>query len=52
MIRLNINATDQLTNPQGVTYTLSYVIEFDSTSRSIINVYLRESLLSIFSLLH
>ncbi|CAF1090227.1 unnamed protein product [Rotaria sp. Silwood1] len=40
--RLNINATDQLTNAQGITYELCYVIEFDSLSRSIINVYLRQ----------
>ncbi|CAF2463107.1 unnamed protein product [Rotaria sp. Silwood2] len=40
--RLNINATDQLTNAQGVAYELCYVIEFDSISRSIINVYLRQ----------
>jgi len=39
---LNINATDQLTNAHGVIYDLVYIIEFDSTSRSIINVYLRQ----------
>ncbi|CAF0752178.1 unnamed protein product [Rotaria sordida] len=39
---LNINATDQLTNSQGVTYELCYIIEFDSLLRSIINVYLRQ----------
>jgi len=40
---LNINATDQLTNAHGVIYDLVYIIEFDSTSRSIINVYLRQN---------
>jgi hypothetical protein len=40
--RLNINATDQLINAQGVIYELSYIIEFDSILRSIINVYLSE----------
>lgn len=40
--RLNINANEQLINTQGVTYDLIYIIEFDSVSRSIVNVYLRE----------
>lgn len=42
--RLNINATDQLITSQGITYELCYIIEFDSTSRSIINVYLQQGL--------
>lgn len=42
--RLNINANDQLINAQGVIYDLCYIIEFDSTSRSIVNVYLQEGL--------
>ncbi len=46
--RLNINATDQLTNAQGIIYDLIYIIEFDSTSRSIINVYLRQGLFCFF----
>ncbi|UJR36982.1 hypothetical protein I4U23_029690 [Adineta vaga] len=41
--RLNITSDDHLINAQGVTYELVYIIELDSTSRSIINVYLRES---------
>ncbi|CAF3341923.1 unnamed protein product [Rotaria socialis] len=40
--RLNINATEQLLTAQGITYELSYIIEFDSASRSITNVYLRQ----------
>lgn len=40
--RLDIKATDQLSNVQGTIYDLAYVIEFDPTSRSITNVYLRQ----------
>ena len=40
--RLNIHATYQLATTQGVTYELAYAIEFDSTSRAIKNVYLRQ----------
>lgn len=50
--RLNINATDQLKNADSVIYDLVYIIEFDSTSRSIINVYLREGLCKFYNLLN
>lgn len=40
--RIDINATDHLRNSQGSIYDLVYVIEFDRTSRSIVNVYQRE----------
>ncbi|CAF1289946.1 unnamed protein product [Adineta ricciae] len=40
--RLNITPTEQLTNAQGAVYELVYIIELDSASRTIINVYLRK----------
>lgn len=49
---MNINANDQLINVQGVIYDLCYVIEFDSTSGSILNVYLQEGLLDCILLFY
>lgn len=49
--RLNVTADEQLVNSQGTIYELTYLIEFDASSRSILNVYLRQGLsrLSVFS---
>lgn len=40
--RLNISADEQLVNHQGKIYALIYIIEFDSSSRSVLNVYLHQ----------
>jgi len=40
--RLNVTADEQLVNSQGTIYELTYLIEFDASSRSILNVYLRQ----------
>ncbi|CAF2842295.1 unnamed protein product [Rotaria sp. Silwood2] len=42
--RLHINAKDQLIDTQGNTYELIYIIEFDRTLRSILNVYQRHDI--------
>ncbi|CAF1169299.1 unnamed protein product [Rotaria sordida] len=42
--RLHINIKDQLINTQGIIYDLIYIIEFDQTLHSILNVYQRQDI--------
>ncbi|CAF1057149.1 unnamed protein product [Rotaria sp. Silwood1] len=42
--RLHINAKDQLINTQGIIYDLIYIIEFDQTLCSILNVYQQQDI--------